>query len=171
VYSKLYIALSKLVVRKPHTQENKTILVFYLAVLLMPENFDDFWGEPMHSYTRKEAIEDGYLIDLMQGEWGELVKQAGFRFPTAMSSAAFGQYVEVTPAAKKAGQDIKGRLWDVLWMLKMAITRSKPNQSQLLFQFYCTVDKPEAELCTLKCVVAPDDDGQPCFTILLPEED
>lgn len=137
----------------------------------MPENFDDddFWGEPMHSYTRKEAINDGYLVDLMQGEWGELVKQAGFRFPIAMTSAAFGQCVAVPPIAK--GQDEKGRLWDVLWMLKMAIKRSKPNQSQLLFQFYCTVDKPEPELCTLKCVVAPDDDGQPCFTILLPEED
>ena len=42
----------------------------------------------IHSYSRKQAIEDGVLVDLMQPGLVELVKEAGFRFPIAMTSTA-----------------------------------------------------------------------------------
>jgi hypothetical protein len=29
--------------------------------------FDDFWGEPIHVYTRQQAIEDGVLVDASSG--------------------------------------------------------------------------------------------------------
>jgi hypothetical protein len=33
------------------------------------------------------------------------------------------------------------------------------------------VDRQKPTLVTLKAVAGPDDDGQPCLTLMLPEED
>lgn len=131
-------------------------------------------------YTRADAIEDGVLVDLMQhptpeepdvDDLAELVRTAGFRWPIAMTAEAFGRYVELSPAAKRAGCDIKGRLWDVLWMMKQAIRRSREGGTELRFTFLCVTERVRPTLCTLKLVTGPDDNGEPCMTIMLPEED
>lgn len=44
--------------------------------------------EVIFTYTRKQAIEDGVLVDLMQDEMAKLVREAGFRIPIVMTSAA-----------------------------------------------------------------------------------
>jgi hypothetical protein len=123
-------------------------------------------------YTRQMAIADGVLVDLMQPGFIDLVRQAGIKFPVAMTAAAFQDYVELTPKAKEAGNDIKGRLWDVLWMLRTEILKSRGrNLSEILFQFLCVTDRIKPMLCTLKSVVGPGDDGEPVITIMKPEED
>jgi hypothetical protein len=77
-------------------------------------------------------------------------------------------------------QDIKGRLWDVLWMLKLAIRRIQAPRPILHFSLrvvpnvpanYSKPNPPRAKLAHLKAVCGPDDDGSPCLTIMLPEED
>jgi hypothetical protein len=140
--------------------------------------------EVIHSYTRKQAIEDGVLIDLADAKLGELSKLAAqlrYQYPIAMTATAFNKYVLPSERAKQMGQCGAGRLWDLLAMLKYRIQQSEPGQHTLLFNFYCqfwegdeTLDLDqdvEPELCTLKCVVGPDDDGSPCLTIMLPDED
>jgi hypothetical protein len=42
------------------------------------------------AYTREQAIEDGTLVDV-----SKLAKEAGFRFPVAMTAAAWLAAVEV----------------------------------------------------------------------------
>ena len=95
---------------------------------------NDFWSDAdiIDIYTRRQAIDDGVLVQLSgpgyQGDpWiPAMVAEAGFRYPVAMTATAFCSYVsplegdgeELAPC-----QDIKGRLWDVLWMLKAAIRR------------------------------------------------
>ena len=125
------------------------------------------------AYTRKDAIADGVLVDLSQGELSELVRQAGFVYPIAMTCTAFERYVAVTPAAQAAGNDVKGRLWDILTMLRLAIRRleAETRSENLTFQFLCIVDAAEPVLAELKAIIGPDDDGDPCLTLLLPDED
>ena len=56
------------------------------------------------SYTRAQAIADGVLIDAT-----ELAKQAGFRFPVALTTGVWAECVAVP--AGVAGQDETGRLF------------------------------------------------------------
>jgi len=130
---------------------------------------DSIFGPVIFAYTRSQAIEDGVLVDLTAA-FPELVKQAGFKIPVAMTSTAFAQYVELTPAATQACNDITGRAWDVLWMLSQQV-RGARDSSELLFVFYCVTDSIEPSRCELKAVCGPDDDCAPCITIMLPEED
>ena len=51
------------------------------------------FGEPINVYTRRQAIEDGVLVDLMQPETAGLVREAGFKFPVAMTAGAFAATV------------------------------------------------------------------------------
>jgi len=60
--------------------------------------FEDF--EVIHRYTRKDAIEDGVLVDLMQAETESLVREAGFHFPVAMTATAFSE--ELVEALSRA---------------------------------------------------------------------
>lgn len=136
----------------------------------------DLFGETISTYTRQQAIDDGVLVQLSgpgyQGDsWiPDMVAEAGFRLPVAMTSAAFHRYVELSPAAERAGNDIKGRLWDVLWMLLQEIRNSR-NNSELRFSFYCVTQSVRATRCELKALCGPGDAGDPVLTILLPEED
>lgn len=124
----------------------------------------------IHSYTRRDAIEDGVLVDLSQGEFGKMAKEAGFKWPFAMTQTAFYKFVERTEAARMAGNDVQGRWWDILTMLRHAIAKDGAG-SQLIFEFMCVVDKKTPELCRLKAVVGPGDSPEPCFTLMLPDED
>lgn len=134
-------------------------------------------GQPMaqwdliYTYTRQQAIDDGVLVDLMQPDLVELVHNAGIKYPVAMTTTAFGDYVELTPAAKRACNDIKGRLWDVLWMFRVAVRQQRGDSREILFQFYCVTDRIRPTLCILKAVIGPGDQGEPVITIMHPWED
>ena len=70
------------------------------------------------SYTRAQAIADGVLVDA-----SELAKEAGFRFPVAVTAGVWAECVAVPDGV--AGQDETGRLWDVLNVLRFAIQRGR----------------------------------------------
>jgi hypothetical protein len=129
----------------------------------------DHW-DVIYAYTRQQAIEDGVLVDLMQPELVELVHNAGFRFPVAMTAEAFHDYVALTAAAKRACNDLKGRLWDVLWMLSREIKKGTHGDT-VNFEFYCVTDRIEPRLCTLKAICGPGDQGEPVITIMHPWQD
>ncbi len=124
----------------------------------------------IHKYTRADAIRDGVLVDLRQGELAEVVENAGIKVPVAMTRTAFERYVSLTQAAQEAGNDIKGRLWDILWMYRCAAQKN-PHESVMCFSFYCVVDQPKPKKCEIKVIVGPGDDPAPVLTFLLPKED
>jgi hypothetical protein len=115
------------------------------------------------SYSRKQAIADGILIDVTS-----TAKEAGFRFPVALTRGVWDRYVEVPEGVH--GQDEAGRLWDILFMLHHAI-RAEKDAPLVLFRLYVRNDNSSPLLVTLKAICAGDDDGSPCVTILLPTED
>src|SRR5262245_26906688 len=116
------------------------------------------------AYTRAQAIADGELIDVTS-----TAKEAGFRYPVALTRAVWCEYVEV-PAGVE-GQDEGGRLWDILVMLRYAIPGNE-DREELRFRLHVRNDNRERmpPLVELKAVCGPDDDGSPCITVMEPDE-
>lgn len=131
---------------------------------------NDSFGELIYSYTRQQAIEDGYLIDV-----SELAVEAGFRVPVAVTRAAWADCVEWSEvdSRRQTYQDEAGRLWDVLWMAMSAARRGAGVQ-RLVFQLYRVPRGGHGvrpRLVKLVAHIGPGDDGDPVITILLPGED
>jgi hypothetical protein len=126
----------------------------------------DLFGEVISSYSRAQGLEDGVLVDVT-----ETAAEAGFRWPVAMTRAAFDLCVTVPP--KVWAQDEAGRLWDVVFMAHNAIRRSRAGGTRLLFQLHVrnTNRHGTPPLVTLALVTGPGDNAEPVVTIMLPEED
>lgn len=132
---------------------------------------ESFFGEVISTYTRAQAIEDGVLIDT-----GSMAQEAGFKWPVAVTSAAWADCIAWTEddSDKQVYQDQSGRLWDVLFMASHAIRQVSGSGDRLLFKLYRVRRdgySKEAILATLKLIVGPGDQGEPVITILLPDED
>jgi len=117
-------------------------------------------------YSRAQAIADGVLIDV-----SKRAREAGIKYPVAMTAAVWDKYVKLTPAAERACNDEQGRLWDILWMFSRAALRAHPNESELYFQLRVVTTSIRAQRVTLKAVCGPGDDENPVITIMLPNED
>jgi hypothetical protein len=116
------------------------------------------------AYTRAQALEDGVLVDV-----SSTAREVGFKVPVAVTSAVWTRYVLLSPAAQAAGNDGRGRLWDLLWMLRMAAQRSR-SPSEVLFSLHVVTESINPSLAELKAVCGPGDDTEPVITIMLPEE-
>lgn len=133
------------------------------------ETMAEIFGEPISTYTRAQAIEDGVLVDV-----SEMAKEAGFKFPVAMTRAVWDDCVTWSEADNKRQtyQDQAGRLWDVLWMASVAARRN--SGSELRFQLYRVPRggrgvRPRLVVLQMHC--GPGDEGEPVITIRLPGED
>ena len=116
-----------------------------------------------YAYTRAQAIADGVLMDVTA-----TAKEAGYRYPVAVTAAVWAEYVAVPEAVSE--QDEAGRLWDILWMLRYGISKSGP-QSEIKFVVLVQNYERGPQQVTLKGICGPGDDGEPVITILLPDED
>jgi hypothetical protein len=72
-------------------------------------------------YTRADALRDGVLIDV-----SATAREAGIRFPVALTAAAWQECIAVPPGV--TCQDEAGRLWDVVWLLAGAIRRGSAGE-------------------------------------------
>lgn len=130
----------------------------------------ELFGEPIHSYTRVQAIEDGQLVDV-----SEMAQEAGFMCVVALTASAWADCVAWTGADTKrqAVQDEQGRLWDVLNMA-MHAARSATGANSV---FFCLYRVPRGgrglkpKLAKLKMTVGGGDEGEMVITIMLPDED
>ncbi len=118
----------------------------------------------IHAYTRAQAIEDGFLVDV-----SATAKEAGIRLPVALSSAVWEGVVVPDEVSQRQGQDIQGRLWDVLWMFRFAAAGSR--QTDLLIYSLLVVQKGVRRTVQLKAICGPGDTAEPVITIMLPDED
>jgi len=126
--------------------------------------FDD--ADLVCAYSRREALEDGVLVDVTA-----TAREAGFRYPVAVTRTVWERIVEPDEASRAGGQSAQGRLWDVLWMLRAAIRRCPRHTDTLHDQLLVVQEGQTTSPVTLKAVCGPDDDRSPCVTIMLPEED
>jgi hypothetical protein len=131
----------------------------------LPVETERLKGETMeviYSYTRKMAIDDGVLVDVTP-----TAKEAGIKFPVAVTSAVWTKYVEVPTGVKC--QDEAGRLWDIVWMLRCAILSA--HGARLDFTVAVRNDNRSPKPVRLKAQCGPGDDAEPVITIMLPDED
>jgi len=133
------------------------------------QDLGEIFGEPVAVYTRAQAIEDGVLVDLMQAETVGLVREAGFKFPVAMTAGAFAATVAIIGGPLPEGQDIQGRLWDVLWMLSCAI-RAASRTDRVAFRVSVWNGRRREEV-KLWALCGPGDDAAPVVTVMLEGED
>lgn len=114
------------------------------------------------AYTRADAIEDGFLVDV-----SETAKGAGFRYPVALTRPVYDAYVQVPPGVE--GQDESGRLWDILFMCGLKMR--KTSGDRCFFELLVRNDNRRPQRVKLKAVCAGDDEGKPCITVMMPDED
>lgn len=129
-------------------------------------NNESPFGEVIYSYTRKQAIADGFQVEVTA-----TAKEAGICFPVFLTRTVFDAYV----AAPKdvTGQDEAGRLWDILHMLRFAIYKAQPDQSRLHFALYVRNDNRRPKLVKLiaTCGALDIDNPRPAITVMMPDED
>lgn len=124
----------------------------------------------IHTYSRAQAIADGALVDLMQPETAQLVHEAGFKFPMAMTIGAFSETIGALDTELPPGQDFKGRLWDVLWLLKCAIRTNPESTDRVFFSVKVWGGRRHKEV-KLWSLIGPGDTPEPVITIMLEGED
>jgi len=120
----------------------------------------------VYSYSRAQALADGVLVDATK-----LAKEAGYRWPVALTSALYHEYVVPSLSMEDSGQSETGRLWDLLTMLRLAILRSKEVTRLSFSVLFAMHDGTEPLLVYLVSVCGPGDDGSPVLTVMLPGED
>ena len=129
------------------------------------------FGETVFSYSRKEAIADGTLVDVT-----ETAKEAGFRIPVAITAAAWEDCVawdRDDNTRKGTANDQEGRLWDVLWMAWNAAIRNR-DTSAFHFQVFRVPRQGRGHMprmTTLSALCHGGDQGEPLVTIMMPGED
>lgn len=134
------------------------------------QDTNPLFGEPINVYTRRDAIDDGVLVDV-----SETAQEAGFCIPVAMTAAAWGDCVAwgVADSQRQTWQDEAGRLRDVLWMASRTARRAQ-GQQRIAFQLYRVPRGGRAtrpRLTTLHLCIGPGDAGEPVITILMHNED
>jgi hypothetical protein len=116
----------------------------------------------IHTYTRKQAIEDGVLIDV-----SETSKEAGINFLVAVTSAVWDLYIYPSEKLEGYGQSISGRLWDLLWMFRMRAL--KTNSSLMYYTCLLQNENLKLEEVKFKAICGPGDNFEPVITIMLPD--
>ena len=134
-------------------------------------------GPIIYSYSRRQAIEDGILVDLWQHPTAErpelddlrcLVRQAGFNVPMAMTVAAFKRVIAPIEGDPDPGEPIppgetlESRLWEMLMALRAASRRLSQPSDRVHF---------EVRGVRLWALCGPGDEGEPVITIMLEGED
>jgi len=120
--------------------------------------------EVIHSYSREEAINDGVLLDAT-----EMAKEAGIRYPVAITRELWETYILPDPRAEKHGQSWAARLWDVLSVFRMVAARS--SKDIIYFRVYFIMKERQKRQAILKAICGPGDTPEPVITIMLPHED
>jgi hypothetical protein len=127
-------------------------------------SMEELFGEVISRYSREQAIEDGVLVDV-----SETGREAGITFPLALTAAVWGRYVVVPEGVRL--QDEAGRLWDIVWMLSVAIKRGRLTGDVGTFEMVVRNDNRNPKPVTLKAVCGPGDEAEPTITVMLVVED
>ena len=125
---------------------------------------EPFWDEPIHTYTRAEALADGVLFDVT-----ETACEAGFKVPVALTASVWSDVNNLSGRYVSAGQSADGRLWDLLFMAAHAGRRPE-NRNASTFLYALIMPVGAGNNYRAKCHMGPGDEGEPVVTIMCPHE-
>lgn len=129
-----------------------------------PENVNaltEFFGEIISKYTRAQAIADGVLVDI-----SAKAAECGYLHPFALTRALWGT-IERIPS-QTPWQDHQGRLWDCLWMGRVAIRQAPAGVSRVEYRVMLSAEGRRKRYKTLVLDLGPGDQGEPVFTLGFP---
>ena len=116
------------------------------------------------SYTRADAIQDGILVvDPIEA----LRREAGIKYHCAMTAELF-EAINPNASEKMLGQDLEGRVWDMLVMFRMAVRKAQ-NATTIPFSFIVRRKKGPrgADLVIATAQCGPGDAAEPVITFML----
>ncbi len=126
------------------------------------QNMTKYFGDPISTYTRAQAIEDGVLVDVSVA-----AREAGFKFPVAVIRTAWDGCV-VPDNRARYYQDEMGRLWDILSVLRFYVRR---GGSKIHFPVTMIMKARQRRNIVFKALCGPGDNAEPVITIMMPDED
>ncbi len=124
---------------------------------------ENVFGEIIYAYTRKQALEDGVLVDLT----GYKVTREYFKFPVACSSAVWAA-IDRAITDQNNCSDIEGILHDIFFMGIM--TGKSVTESEKVFAVLIQQDGKQ-ESFDMRLACGPGDEGEPVLTIMFIDED
>lgn len=128
-----------------------------------PESKDplrEIFGEPIHVYTRAQALADGVLADVTPLAAGLL------KIPVAFTSALWA-LVESVPAPLVETETLEKRTRGILREIIVSARRSEKKTDRIsLASFLVTADG--ARSLDLLAVCGPGDRGEPVLTVGFP---
>lgn len=133
---------------------------------------EELFGEPIYTYTREQAFDDGVLVDLSEAD----AAKGCYKWPIACTRAVWDRYIDwedEDTERQGVSQDFNGRLHDIMWMSRHGIVE-RPHPSTVLFELRVIPrhgSSKQPQKVRLKLVVHPGDTPAPVITIMLPEED
>jgi len=136
---------------------------------MISDSLEATFGSVIYSYTRAQAVADGVQVDVTK-----TAQEAGIKFPVFLTRTVFDAYVAVPGGRAQApGQDEAGRLWDIVWMLRFGILRSRPGVDRIPVALYVRNENRRAKLVKLiaTCSTLDIDHPQPAITVMMPDED
>jgi hypothetical protein len=122
----------------------------------------------IHTYTRREALDDGVLMDA-----GSAAREAGFKVPVALTARVWATCVSWS-RDERTPQDESGRLWDVLWIASLAARAAARRGEAGRVEFELLVvprGGRRPRLTPLALLLGPGDQGECVATVLMPDED
>lgn len=128
---------------------------------------EEVFGAPISTYTRSQAIEDGFLVDVSEQASSKTGFLGGFTIPVAITAAV---HADIDRFNRNGCQDYRGRLHDVLWMASLAVrSAAKRNESSTLFRVIMQVGRTKNQV--YKISIGGGDNGEPVMTIMQRTED
>lgn len=123
----------------------------------MTDSLASIFGEPIYSYSRAQAIEDGVLIDITK-----MAKEAGFSFPTVVTASVYAIVRDETSTS----DSVDGRLWDIVSIAKLAMKGARAGQDRVNFNVIIG-----RRTQPLYIHIGPGDTPAPVLTIMVQGED
>lgn len=121
------------------------------------------------TYTRAQALADGALIDV-----SALAGEAGIVFPVAIT-AALSADIDAIPAYLAGVASREGRLWDLLWMARVAIIAAPVDADRIAYELILPVGAASVAgfeaVYPVVAVCGPGDDARPVITLMQLGED
>lgn len=117
-------------------------------------------------YTRRMALADGVLVDATQGEFAAVSREHFPDHHLALTSAVFALVNAAMETAE--GSDFAGIWHDILWMSRVRPVRLLPGGHTFKVGIH------QGSLLRwheLKILFHGGDNGEPCATVMLSDED
>jgi hypothetical protein len=158
-------------------RNNENNFLIYRSYNMSQNNFNDnkmVEDFIIHTYTRAEAIADGLLVLVDE----KMRQEAGFKYPIAIHKKVWDLYVDWTAEdnRRQTYQDVSGRLWDILMMLRFMAGKSQTLDSWIQFTVHVIPRQRDSHTTKPQRVhlwanIHPGDNGEPVITMMENKED